>query len=70
MLKSFTKKKSSKPSKENLDVALIGCGPAGMCLMQALSKRKQNPEAKKSSKYHLLREGIFTGWSMERCSYR
>lgn len=40
-------KKKSNVSDEPLDVALIGCGPAGMCLLHTLAKRKQDPKAKR-----------------------
>mmetsp|Transcript_44679 Transcript_44679/g.54084 ORF Transcript_44679/g.54084 Transcript_44679/m.54084 type:complete len:569 (-) Transcript_44679:199-1905(-) len=40
----FGKKKTSSDGPQN--VALIGCGPAGMCLLHALAKRKQDPKAK------------------------
>lgn len=45
MFKSYKKKKSSAPVKA-LDVALIGCGPAGMMFLHALNEKKKNADPK------------------------
>ena len=45
MFKSIKKKKGTTPARP-LDVCLIGCGPAGMMFLHAVSEKKKNEDAK------------------------